>query len=79
MPSMSRSHVCVELSLDFPGRLIYIGLISGCKLFTGVPGRKTFPVAPASDISSLFFVFISIVEYAVSIALGVLLSTNILL
>ena len=29
MPSMSRSYVCVDLSLDPSGRLIEIGLISG--------------------------------------------------
>ena len=68
---MSRSHVCVDLSLDPSGMLIDIGLISGCKLFTGVPGRTKFPVAPASAIASLLFVLVSDGEYAVSIVSGV--------
>ena len=71
MPSMSRSHLCVDLSLDPSGRLIEIGLSAGCKFFTGVPGRKTFPVAPTSSIASLCVILISDVEYAVSVILGV--------
>ena len=38
VPSMSRSHVCVDLSLDMSGRLIEIGFFAGCTFFTGVPG-----------------------------------------
>ena len=51
---MSRSHVYVNLSLDPSGIFIEIGLIAGCRLFTGVPGRTKCPVAPASVIASLF-------------------------
>ena len=69
--SMSRLHVCVDLSLDISGELIEIVLISGCKLFTGVPGKTKFPVAPASDIASLFVIFVVDVEYVVSILLGI--------
>ena len=69
MTSTSRSHVCVELSLDPYGILIEIGLGAGCKLFTNVPGRKKFPVSPASAISSLFVIFVSDVEYSVSVVL----------
>ena len=68
---MSRSHVRVDLSLDPSGMLIDIGLISGCKLFTGVPGRTKFPVAPASNIASLFVILIGNVDYSASIVLGV--------
>ena len=71
IPSMSRLHVCVDLSLDLSGRLIEIDLISGCKFFTGVPGRKKCHVAPASGIAPLFFIFVIDVYYAVSVLLGV--------
>ena len=71
VPSMSRSHVCVDLSLDPSGRLIEIGFFAGCKLFTGLPGRKKITVAPASAIASLFVIFIRDVRYDVSIVLGV--------
>ena len=58
MPSMSRSHVCVDLSL-YPSEIfIEIGLIAGFKLFTSIPGRTKFPVAPASSIASLFVIFV---------------------
>ena len=73
MPSMSRLHVCVDLSLDLPEILIEIGLIAGCKLFTGVPGSKKCTVDPEYSIYSLFFIFMRYVEYAVSIVLGVCL------
>ena len=44
MPSMFRSHVCIDLSFDPYGRLIEIGLSAGCKFFTGVPGRDNSPL-----------------------------------
>ena len=69
---MSRLHVCTDLSLDPSGRLIDIGLISGCIFLNFVPGRKQCTVDPASDIAFLFFIFISDVEYSVSVVLGVL-------
>ena len=50
MPSMSKLHMCVDLILDPSGILILIGLSAGCKLFTVVPGRKKWPLAPASAI-----------------------------
>ena len=68
---MPMLHVCIDLSLYPSGRLIDIGFITGCKFFTGVPGRKKYPVAPASAIASLFVVFFIDVEYAVSILLRV--------
>ena len=71
MTSISRSHVCIDLSLDMSGRLIEIGLSSCCKIFTSVTGRTKCPVDPESAISSLFFIFVSDVEYAVSIVVGV--------
>ena len=40
--SMSRLHVCVDLSLDLSGRLMEICFIASCTLFTGLPGRKNF-------------------------------------
>ena len=52
MPSMSRSHLCVDLSLDLSGILIVIGFLAHCTLFTGVPGRIKCPVSPASSITS---------------------------
>ena len=70
---MSSSHMCVEMILYPCGRLIKIGLVSGCKTFTGVPGRTKCPVAPASAIASLFVIFSSDVGYAASIVLGVYL------
>ena len=42
MTEMSRLHVCVELSFDPSGILMEIDLLAGCKLFTGVTGRKFF-------------------------------------
>ena len=71
MPSIYRFHVCVDLSLDLYGRLIQIGFIDGCKFFNGVSGRTKCPVAPASAISFLFFIFVIDVEYDVSVLLGV--------
>ena len=62
-------HTCVELSLDPSGRLIVIDFLSGCTIFTGVPGWKKCTVAPASPISSLLVNFMIDVEYAVSIFL----------
>ena len=66
---MSRLHVCVDLSLDPSGRLIVIGLLDCCTFFTIVPGRKTFPVTPASDMAYLLVLLMINVEYAVSIFL----------
>ena len=71
MPSMSRSHICVDLSLYPSSRLIEIGSIAGCKLFTGVPGQNKCPVAPESYTAYLFVILIIDVECTVSIVLGV--------
>ena len=71
IPSISRSHVCIDLSLDLSGRFIEIGLSAGCNCFTGVPGRSKYPVAPTSAIASLCVIYISNVEYGVSIVLSV--------
>ena len=79
MPQMSSSHVCADLSLDPSGRFIEIYLIAGYKYFTGVPKRIKYPVAPASDIASLFVIFIRDAEYAASIVLGVRLSMIVVL
>ena len=69
MPSMYRLHVCVYLSLDPSGKLMEIGLLVGCTLFTGFSVRKKFPVAPASAMASCFVIYIIDGEYAVSICL----------
>ena len=61
--------MCLDISLDQSRRLIEIGFIDGFKLFNGVPGRTKFPVDPASAIISLFVIFNTDVEYAVSVVL----------
>ena len=66
---MSSLYVYIEQSLDLSGRLIDIGLIAGCKLFTSFLGRKKHPADPATSIASLFVIFMSDVEYAISIVL----------
>ena len=67
MTSISRLHVCLDLSLD-PSRIfIVIGLMAGCKFFTVVPVRKKCPVAPASAMASLLVIFMINLEYSVSI------------
>ena len=73
MTEMSRLHVCVDLSFYPFARLTEIGLIAGLTLFTGVPGRKKFPVALVSVMASCLGIFIIDVDYAVSICLLVLL------
>ena len=42
MPEMSRLHVCVDLILNPSGKLMDIGLLSGCTFSTGVSGRNHF-------------------------------------
>ena len=49
--SMSRLHVCVDLSFDPSGRLTDIDFLAGCTLFPGFPGRTKCPVAPVSDMA----------------------------
>ena len=67
MPSMSRLHLCVDLSFDLSGILIVIGFLAHCTLFTGVPGRKKCPVAPASTVASLLVILVIDVEYDISV------------
>ena len=71
MPSMSRLHVCVDLSLDPYVILIVICLLAGCIFFTGVTGRENFSVSPESAMASLLFILMIDVEYAVSVFLFV--------
>ena len=71
--------MCVELNLDPSGRFIEIGLMAGCKFFTSVLGRIVFPIAPASAIASLFFIFMINVGYDVYILLGVRLLMKVVL
>ena len=66
---MSISHICVDIIMYPSGIFIKIGFIAGLKFFTGVPGRTKFPVAHTSYIASIFFIFNTDVEYAVSIVL----------
>ena len=56
--------------MDPSGRVIKIGFISGFNLFTGVPGRIKYPIAPASAFASIFVIFNTDVEYAVSVRMG---------
>ena len=69
MPAMSRLHVCVDLCFDLSIILMDIGLLDVCTLFTGVPGRTKFLVAPVSDMASCLNICIIDVDYAVSICL----------
>ena len=79
IPLIYRLHVYIDLSLDPSGILIDIGLLSGCKLFNGVTCRKKCLISPASAIASLFVIFMIVLEYAVSILLGVRLSMIVVL
>ena len=54
MPAIPRLHVCVDLSFDQFGILTEIGLLAGCTLFTGVPGRTKFLVALVSGMAYCF-------------------------
>ena len=59
MPLMSRSHVCVELSLNLSGRSVDIGLISGCNFLPVFLEGKHFllllhPIQFPYLLSSLF-------------------------
>ena len=58
MPSMSRLHVCVDLSLGLSGRLIVICFLSGFIFFTGCSVSKKCLVTPASAMASLLVFFI---------------------
>ena len=58
MPSMSRLHVCLYLSSDLSGRLMDICLLAYFTLFTVFPGRKKYPVFPASAMASCFVICI---------------------
>ena len=69
MSSMSRLHVCVDLSLDPSGRLMEIGFLAGCRFFTGVPCKTKCSVAPESITTSCLVICMIDVEYYVSICL----------
>ena len=61
--------MCVDFSFYPSGRFMEIVELSGCIFFTGLPGRKKFPVDPVSAMASCLDRCIADVEYAVSIYL----------
>ena len=71
MPAIFRLHAFLDFSFDSSGKLMEIGLIAGCNVFTGVPGRNKFPVAPVSNMASCLDICHTYVEYAVFICLRV--------
>ena len=46
-----------------------MGLLAGCTFFTGFPGRTKYLVAPVSATASCLDIYITDVDYAVSIFL----------
>ena len=67
--SVSRLNVDVYLILHQSGRLMEIDFLAGCTFVTGVPGKKTFLVAPASTMASCLVICIIDVDYALSVCL----------
>ena len=53
MPEIYRLRVCVDLIFDISGRFMEIGLLDGCTLFPGFPGRK-FSNIPCISYGLLF-------------------------